>query len=217
MNVSLETFLSLGLGLAIGLVLAIPVGPTAILCMRRTLDRGPIFGFATGLGASLADAFYGAAAAFGVSAISGFLHAHDIVVRMVGGIFMLVMAVRLIQKHTKVKKPVESNTSGHAIGAAISGFLLTVTNPMTLFGFVTVFTSLHWVAVVKTDFAGPLVIGVGLGSALWWLALTIGVVKVKHRLSETILHRINLFAGLLLGLFGVFTLAVVLWKILHRH
>ncbi len=212
---SFESLLSFGIGVVIGLVLAIPVGPTAILCMRRTLERGPVFGFATGLGASLADAFYGGAAAFGVSAISGFLKDHDVPVRLAGGIFMLVMAVRLIRKHSAARKPIETNTPGKAVGALVSGFFLTVTNPMTLFGFVTVFTSLHWVDVVKTDFAGPLVLGVGIGSALWWLTLTFGVVRLKHRLTEATLRRINLFAGCLLGLFGVFTLIVVLIKILH--
>jgi threonine/homoserine/homoserine lactone efflux protein len=215
LNISFESLLSFGIGIAIGLVLAIPVGPTAILCMRRTLDRGPLYGFATGVGASLADAFYGAAAAFGVSAISGFLKDHDIIVRLAGGIFMIVMATRVIRHHVAVKKT-DDNTSGHAIGALISGFLLTVTNPMTMFGFVTVFTSLHWVDVVKTDYAWPLIVGVALGSALWWLALTLGITRLKHRLNDGALHRINLLAGCLLGLFGVFTLAVVLVKILHH-
>ena len=214
MHFSFEGLLSLGIGVAVGLVLAIPVGPTAILCMRRTLQRGPAFGFATGLGASLADALYGGAAAYGISAISGFLRQHDVTVRLAGGIFMLVMAVRLFMAHGLPKKEVVASNPGHAIGALISGFFLTVTNPMTMFGFVTVFTSLHWVDVVKTDFAGLLVLGVTLGSALWWMILTLGIVRLQHRLTENSMHRVNLFAGILLAIFGLFTLVVVALKLL---
>ncbi len=214
MQFSFESLLSLAVGVAVGLVLAIPVGPTAILCMRRTLQRGPAFGFATGLGAAVADAFYGAAAAFGISAISGFLRQHDVAVRLAGGTFMLVMAVRLVRAHGLPKRELASSSPGHAVGALVSGFFLTVTNPMTMFGFVTVFTSLHWVDMVKAECAGFLVLGVALGSALWWLTLTLGIVRLRHRLTEATLHRVNLFAGVVLGLFGMFTLVVVALKLL---
>lgn len=60
-------------GILAGLALAMPVGPVAVLCIRRTLAEGARMGFATGFGASLADGFYGLAAALGLTAISGFL------------------------------------------------------------------------------------------------------------------------------------------------
>ena len=60
-------------GLAFGLALAMPVGPIGLLCIRRSLDDGFAMGFATGLGAAVADAGYGAVAAFGLTAVSAFL------------------------------------------------------------------------------------------------------------------------------------------------
>ncbi len=51
-------------GLGIGLALAAPVGPMSILCIRRTLRDGPLFGIVSGLGIASADAAYGAVAAF---------------------------------------------------------------------------------------------------------------------------------------------------------
>ncbi len=60
-------------GILAGLALAMPVGPVAVLCIRRTLAEGARMGFATDFGASLADGFYGLAAALGLTAISGFL------------------------------------------------------------------------------------------------------------------------------------------------
>jgi len=59
-------------GLIIGLSLAIPVGPIGLLCIRRTLARGRISGFFSGLGAATADGMYGAVAGFGLTFVSRF-------------------------------------------------------------------------------------------------------------------------------------------------
>ena len=57
----------------LGLAIAAPVGPIGILCIRRTLSQGRLFGFVSGLGAATADAIYGCIAAFGLTAISALL------------------------------------------------------------------------------------------------------------------------------------------------
>ena len=57
-------------GFAAGFAIAAPLGPTAILCIRRTLDHGRLFGFATGLAAAIADAVLGAVAAYGLMQLS---------------------------------------------------------------------------------------------------------------------------------------------------
>ena len=43
----------------IGLAIAAPVGPIGVLCIRRTLADGWVFGLVSGLGAATADALYG--------------------------------------------------------------------------------------------------------------------------------------------------------------
>lgn len=58
-------------GLVIGFSIAAPVGPIGVLCIRRTLAEGRAAGLACGLGAATADAVYGAAAAFGLTAVTG--------------------------------------------------------------------------------------------------------------------------------------------------
>jgi threonine/homoserine/homoserine lactone efflux protein len=60
--------LSLALkGVLIGLSVAAPIGPMSMLTMRRTIDRGLAAGLVSGLGIALADATYGAIAAFGLT------------------------------------------------------------------------------------------------------------------------------------------------------
>ena len=60
-------------GLIIGFVIAVPVGPIAVLCIHRTLKGGKIYGLISGLGAATADAIYGAIAALGLTFVSSFL------------------------------------------------------------------------------------------------------------------------------------------------
>ena len=54
-------------GWVLGLLIAAPVGPIGVLCIRRTLAEGRLYGFVSGLGAATADATYGAVAAFGLT------------------------------------------------------------------------------------------------------------------------------------------------------
>jgi len=54
---------SIGFGLAV----AAPVGPMALLCMRRTLTQGWRHGLATAAGIAVGDSIYAAVAVFGLT------------------------------------------------------------------------------------------------------------------------------------------------------
>ena len=47
-------------GAAIGFLIAVPVGPAAVLCIRRSITVGAVAGYMTGIGAALGDAVFGA-------------------------------------------------------------------------------------------------------------------------------------------------------------
>jgi threonine/homoserine/homoserine lactone efflux protein len=209
----MESIAALLGGIFIGVILAIPVGPIALLCMRRTLERGPMYGFATGLGAAMADMIYGGLATFGVAAFSSLIREYTIPLRLVGGVLMLVLALRLARKKV-VRTDCEKATTGHKISALVSGFLLTMSNPMVIFGFAAVFTGIGIGNLLANhDMAILLVLGIGGGSALWWFILTLGVVRLRHLLSEKAMHRINLIASFLLAMFGLYALGSAGFKL----
>ena len=54
-------------GIIIGIVASAPMGPVGILCIRRTIKKGRIYGLATGAGAALSDVFYALITGFGLS------------------------------------------------------------------------------------------------------------------------------------------------------
>ena len=43
-------------GIVVGIVIAVPVGPVGVMCIRRTVFEGKLAGFVSGLGAATADA-----------------------------------------------------------------------------------------------------------------------------------------------------------------
>ena len=57
-------------GFSLGLSLASPLGPMGLICLRRTLTRGPTSGFTSALGISCADAFWSFVAIHGLTSIS---------------------------------------------------------------------------------------------------------------------------------------------------
>lgn len=78
-------------GLVIGFSIAAPVGPIGVLCIRRTLVQGRLYGFISGLGAASADAIYGAIAGFGLTFISNFLVEQQTWLRLIGGLFLFLL------------------------------------------------------------------------------------------------------------------------------
>jgi len=57
-------------GILIGFVMAVPVGPIGVMCIRKTLTDGRLRGLMTGLGAATADLLYACVAAFGLTVVS---------------------------------------------------------------------------------------------------------------------------------------------------
>lgn len=195
-------------GVVIGIAVAAPVGPVNVLCMRRTVNLGPLNGFAAGLGAALADAAFGAIAAFGLTAVTAFLSDQQQWFRLVGGAVLLALGVRIFSARPRPGAP--SANQRDLVHAVSATFLLTLSNPMTILGFVAIFAGTGLVGP-GTDYvaAGAMVTGVFLGSASWWLALSLAIGQVRHRFDHATLVWINRGSGTLILLFGVGALASV--------
>jgi threonine/homoserine/homoserine lactone efflux protein len=192
-------------GLLIGFAIAAPVGAIGLLCIRRTLAYGRLTGFVSGLGAATADAFYGAVAALGLTAVSAALVAHQDVVRLVGGAFLLYLGVR-----TALAEPAAATRSGSIAGltaAFASTLALTLTNPTTILSFAAVFAGLG-LGTTAGDRASAvlMVTGVFLGSALWWLLLSSAVGYFRRALTPERLRWVNRLSGVMLIGFGVLSL-----------
>lgn len=192
-------------GLIIGFSIAAPVGPIGVLTIRRTLAEGWTIGLLTGLGAATADAVYGCIAGFGLTFISNILVEQAFVFRFVGGLFLCYLGIKTLLTQPSNREAV---TQGKGwLGAYGSTVFLTLTNPMTILAFAAVFAGLGLATSHHNGFeAAILVLGVFLGSALWWIALCSGVRLLRSALTPYHLRWLNCISGLILLSFGIIAL-----------
>lgn len=193
-------------GFVIGFSIAAAVGPIGVLCIRRTLARGRLTGLVSGLGAATADAFYGAVAAFGLTMISNILIDYQTAFRFIGGIFLLYLGMK-----TFFSPVVEAdlNEDGRGlIGSYASTFVLTITNPMTIISFAGIFAGIG-LAEPGGDYvvSALTVLGVFLGSTLWWIVLSVFVGTLRNRFSPNMLLWTNRLSGGIIVVFGIIALS----------
>src|SRR5262245_59111062 len=194
-------------GLAIGFSIAAPVGPIGVLCIRRTLADGRATGLAVGLGAAAADAVYGAIAGFGLTAISTLLVRQQVLLRLVGGLFLCYLGIQTFRARP-VDRPARAGGAG-LLGAFTATFGLTLANPATILSFIAVFAGLGIAGAGSWREATVLVGGVFVGSALWWLLLSGIVGAFRVRLDLGALRWVNRLSGLVLLGFGA---AALFWR-----
>ena len=195
-------------GFLIGVVVAAPVGPMALLAIRRTLDRGFPSGLASGLGIATADGIYGAVAAFGLTAVSGLLLSEARAVQLVGGALIVVLGVRGLLTPAAARPAAAPSPTG-LVSAYGSCLALTLANPPTILSFAALFAGVGLVASGPAA-AAALVAGVFVGSATWWLVLTGAVMWLRSRLDATWRGRLTRAAGVAMVVLGVAVGAAVL-------
>jgi threonine/homoserine/homoserine lactone efflux protein len=196
-------------GFAIGIAAAAPVGPIALLIVRRSLTDGRVAGFVSGLGAATADLICGGIAAFALNAVTSLLESHHSSIKLIGGLFMLALGTHTIRTkiHDTARRPV------HERNLAIAYFstcLLTVANPLTLLGLVGLVAGAGWTGKAATlGQTETFLTGIVLGSCGWWLALVLSANWLGRKLGPNTLRAINRLAGIFIVLFGVWQLVDV--------
>ena len=201
---SLLEFAAIGFG--IGVVTTAPVGPVNVLAVQHAAQRGFRDGLAVGLGAVAADVIYATVAIFGVSAITNFVDSQYDLIRIVGGLVLILFGWKVLKTHPhladsdqiKVKKPVSVR------GDAAVAFFLVLTNPGAVFGFIAIMGALGDWRPAHGDHAGAtaMVAGVALGAIAWWAALSATVSRYRNRINDLWLDRANKIAGAVLIAFG---------------
>ena len=195
-------------GLIIGFSIAAPVGPIGVLCIRRTLADGRLAGFLSGMGAASADMFYGAVAAFGLTAVQDLLLGQSNWLRILGGAFLLFLGFKTF--FSKPTQQAAKSSRGGLFGAYLTTFFLTITNPITILSFIAIFAGLR-LGETGGNYvsAAFMVLGVFLGSAAWWLTLSFTVSLLRQRFNATWQTWVNRVAGVIIFGFGVAIFAVI--------
>jgi len=189
-------------GIAVGFVIALPVGPVGVLCVRRTIFEGRWSGFLSGLGAASADTVFGIIAGFGLTVVADILFKYQDWLRAGGGIFLIYLGVTALMKGGERTKASDKSAEG-LFRAYASTFVLTITNPVTILAFLGIFAAVGFTGAEATlGRAAMLVAGVLLGSLVWWLGLALGAGLCRKSFREIHLIWLNRISGALLALSG---------------
>lgn len=193
-------------GLVAGFVIAAPVGPVGIMCIHRTITQGKPAGYVSGLGAAIADTFYGVAAAFGLSLLAAELMNHQILLRSIGGTVLCLIGLRSLITR-RVPAPA-APAREKLLGDFASAFFVTLTNPLTVLTFAAVFAAIGIAEVgEKARWGAALVVGVFAGAAAWWFLLTSLAGLFRGLLSDAGVLWINRGSGAIILVFGALLLA----------
>jgi len=188
-------------GIIIGLTLAVPVGPLALICIQRTVTEGRLHGICSGIGVATADSFYAAITFLGLTVISGLIIAQQYLFRFLAGVVLILIGIRVFQS---IPSAISAKTEHETyLKDYLSMVALAIANPLTLIFFLVILPG-YGVVIHGTSFlsAAEFVAGVFFGSTVWWVVLCGSIGSVRSRLSRENLGRINRVSGLLISCFG---------------
>ena len=185
----------------IGLLLAVPLGPIGLLCLRRSLSQGMAAGMAVGLGAATADGVYAAVAAFGLGLAAPFI-AEAGWLGTIGGIALIAIGLKDILQRDAAPAP--PGLRGH-MGVYAGVVLLTLTNPATILTFGAIILGLGLVPDMASLPDGLVfVAGVFLGSTAWWVVLSGFGGKLGDRMPPAAIRWTRRAAGAAFIGFGIY-------------
>jgi Putative threonine efflux protein len=167
-------------GIIVGFSASVPLGPIGVLCIQRTLNRGRLAGFVSGLGAALSDTIYAIVAGFSLSFVLDIIEAQMMWLQLAGAVILIVMGVKIFLSNPAIQLRRQKRKSSSLIQDFVSTFFITITNPLAIFLFIAAFSVVG--GEKQFDMQLMLVSGVFIGAAAWWLTLTtlIGLFRQKN-------------------------------------
>lgn len=184
--------------LILGISVAAPIGPIGMLVLQRTLKLGLKKGLAAGMGVALADMICAGAVSAGIATV--LLRAGPLswLLKLAGAVYLVGIGVRAWRAAAAEEAGRAAELRGEG---ALSILLLTLTNPGTWIAYAGAY------AAIQSDLSGgwgmDYVIGVGLGSGLWWCFLSFFAEWLRTRLDhgmKTMLYRVS---GAMIIFFGI--------------
>ncbi len=192
-----DTFDMVFKGLVIGIASSAPMGPAGVLTVRRTLTKGRAFGFVTGMGAAVSDLIYALAAGWGFSFVLDFADNPRATrgLQLAGAALLFVFGVWLFRSNPAKCIHPPSNRRGTLAQNAITGFLLTFSNPLIVLLFLVLFARFSFVVPGNPVNQTVGYVSLFLGATSWWWGLTYCIHRLGSRFREGGLRRLNQTVG----------------------
>ena len=184
-------------GFIIGIAVSVPLGPLGMLCIKRTVNKNWKSGFLSGLGIAASDVIYAIIAGFSLTMIIDFVRHYEIYFKILGASMVIFLGLYIFFSNP-TKDMLKFKRKGTSyVQDFLTAFLLTVSNPLSVFVFIAIFTSYSLVLQLSHLFETFLIIGgIFLGGASWWFILTGLANLFRHKLTINTLWWANKIIGL---------------------
>ncbi len=191
-------------GIIVGVSVSAPLGPLGVLLIQRTMNKGLLSAFFTGLGAAIADIIYAIIAGFGLTYISGFIDDNALYIRLIGSLLVFFLGVKIFFSNPAKQFRRQKTKKRTLVSDFLSSFFITISNPLTIVVFGYVFAGLELVSKDSNyTRITILLVGIFSGAMLWWGIL----IKIVNRFRSSIRLRklwwINKITGASVVVLGI--------------
>lgn len=199
----------------VGVLASIPLGPIGLLCIQRTIAKGRLSGFVSGLGAALSDTIYAILAGLGVGLVLNFVNQYEFTFRIVTAVVLMGLGLYIFKSHPEENFGDYKPKGSPYIKDFFSTFFITIANPLVIFIFLTIFTASGVMISIDKPISSVVVVaGIFVGASLWWLALTSFVAIFRQKITARMLHIGNIIGGVVIMLFAIVTFIISIVNIL---
>lgn len=189
-----------------------PMGPVGLVCLKETLQNGRKDGLLTGLGAALSDTFYSILSYMSIGIVLAFMENHSAGITLLGSFLLFGVGYYLYVSvpHEMNREEEAQINAMHGFRKVVSSFLITLSNPLIIFFFLSLFSRFNFVNNDSDfDFGLFLIsnLSVFIGCMTWWYFLTYWVAKLRNKLQWKYIRGFNRLLALIIV--GIAILGVV--------
>src|SRR5690554_541519 len=191
-------------GIIIGIIVSAPMGPIGILCVQRTLSKGRMHGFVTGMGAMFSDLIYASITLIGMGFVDDLMQTNRALIQFIGSIVIILFGVVIFSTNPlKILQPTSNNYEARYYQDFATAFLLTLSNVAIIFLFISLYARFQYSPLDKNWFTFAVgITSIGVGALVWWTFITTYVSKLKRYFNRQSLKFFNRMMGIILMLLG---------------
>lgn len=190
-------------GFLVGMCASAPIGPIAILVVQKSLSKGHMSGFVSGLGASVVDTLYAFIAIFALAFAQKLIEAHQNLILLVGGGVLALLGVMMAFSNPfrRMKDDEDSSVSPKDFGQAVA---MGLSNPMAIFVMFTLFAFFGLADSAPHNWrVTPIILSVSAGSVTYWFLVSWMLSRFRKSFKMNTILWISRITGAIVVIIGI--------------
>ena len=188
--------------LALGFFFTLPLGPIGLLCARKILQFGRLYGFILGLSQVLVIFIYSIISFLSLGWFSDFLIKYQFWIRLIGGLVLIGFGIKIFfGRSSAIVKEDISKKRFIADFFSIAGLMFV--SPQSLLVFMAFFSVLGLYMTTTFFEHVEIIFGILIGSIFSWALVCVCFIGYKKNATRKVMTWINRSGGIFLVGFGV--------------